>query len=205
MDLCGCNCCFSIEYEIQGLPLSEYEIYFKGKLIKQSSDYYKVVAPTFEVYNGQTINRSNKYGFREGIWMSFYDNGKLKEISEYADRVWYWEDEPSWKKQFYESGSLSFFSRTDTTESWFGDGELKSQFIEYKVADTTFKYSMQKHDNRKIKRLELEKSYKPAVARHPNSIFKEIPTEFGIVYSKEYFENGRQKYLFRKRHQLYLV
>lgn len=193
-ELCGCDCCFSIQYEISGLN-NDYNLYFKDKPIKQSNDYYKVVNPAYEVYNGEIINRTNKYGFQEGPWVSFYESGKVEEISKYADTVLYVEDSPLWVKQFYESGALSYFKRPDTTESWFEDGELKSQFIDYEIADTTFKYSMRKHDNRKLGTRKLEKSFRHGLIDEVSPKSNIVIREYQIVYSEEYFESGRRKYL----------
>ena len=46
---------------------------------------------SYENYEGEQINKMNKYGFREGTWIQFYENGKQttarkisgKELSNY--------------------------------------------------------------------------------------------------------------------------
>jgi hypothetical protein len=80
---CDCDCCFSLEYKIEGLAGKTYETYFKGKKIERSNDPYKVFQPTSEEYKGQIINRANRYGFKEGVWMTLYEDGSIKSIDQY--------------------------------------------------------------------------------------------------------------------------
>ena len=53
--------------------------------------YYKK-CPTEDIesktYNGNIINRINKNGFKEGVWLQFYETGELRE------------------KKYYENGKL---------------------------------------------------------------------------------------------------
>ena len=54
-------------------------IYVNGKLYKN--------CPTkdieFKTYNGKIVNRINKDGFKDGVWLQFHENGKIKEEKYY--------------------------------------------------------------------------------------------------------------------------
>lgn len=99
-ELCFCVCCFSIEYQVSGLVGKKYDVYFADKKIEQSSDHYKLVEPQSESYQGKVINRRNKYGFKEGLWMNFYDDGSVKSTYEFPETVLY-RQEQSIKEAFY--------------------------------------------------------------------------------------------------------
>src|SRR6218665_856791 len=186
-DYCGCNCCFSIEFRIDGLPSDAYEIYFKGKKIEVSSDHYKVVQPKSEVYNGTTINRTNRYGFKEGTWMTFYEDGNVKTLEEYRQNELYYESQPVWEKSFYPSGRLSRHSRNDTTESWFEDGELRAQFIDYTVGDTTYQKKFTRYENRQIRERALERSYPFIFRSQFDPAHKTEGSRRDIVYEEAFF------------------
>ncbi len=195
---CECDCCFSIQFNIEGLPEKGYGIYFKGKKIERSSDHYKVFETSQEQYQGATINRLNKYGFKEGTWITFYDSQNVKEIIKYPDQELYHESRPIWRKRFYPSGRLSGFSRNDTTESWFEDGQLRSKIIDHKMGDTTYRLVFFKYDNRQVANRTFEKSY-PVVFRSKfDPDYEATGSIVETVYEELFFESGKRKYLYGK-------
>ncbi|MBA4058433.1 MAG: hypothetical protein C0490_27185, partial [Marivirga sp.] len=193
---CDCNCCFTIQFQIEGLPEQQYEVYFTDKKIEQSETHYKIIDASYEEYNGQIINRRNKYGFNEGIWLTFYDDGKVRQIFNYPEQELYREPSPIWRKEFYSSGALSYFDRNDTTESWFEDGELRARFIELKKGDTTYSYQFIKHTNRNLKEKSLKKSYPTIFKSDFDPEYRGEGSVIEIIYKEEYFENKRLKYLY---------
>ncbi len=195
-DYCDCDCCFSIEFKIAGLPNGGYETFFKGKKVETSSDHYQVVQPTSESYNGKTINRTNRYGFKEGMWMTFYEDGKIKMLVNYPDSELYFEPQPLWEKSFYPSGRLSGYSRNDTTETWFEDGQLKAQFIEYKVGDTTYRQEFARFENRQIHKRALERHYPFIFRSEFDPEHKAEGSRRETIYEEEFFETGKLKYRF---------
>ena len=194
-DYCACNCCFSINFEIEGIEMEDYEVYFKGKKIELSENHYKTVEASYETYKGEQINRVNKYGFREGAWMQFYENGKQKSFIKYPESSIYYEPRPEWSKRFSESGKLLYYSRKDTTESWFEDGELKSQTIEYSSGDTTFEKSFRKYENRQLQEKYLERHYPTIFTSEFDSTYKGTGSRWDYIYKEEYYSNGQSKYL----------
>lgn len=192
---CLCNCCFSINFEIQGLENKNYEIYFKDEKVELSFNHYKTVEPSQEIYNGEIINRVNKYGFKEGKWIDFYENGAEKRIIKYPESSIYREPRDEWFKGFSESGKLVFFYRKDTTESWYEDGELKSQTLTYSSGDTTFEKSFRKYENRQIQERYSKKSYPIIWRSKSDSTYKNEGTITEYLYNEEYYSSGQTKYL----------
>ncbi len=58
-------------------------IYVNGELYKN--------CPTkdieFKIYKGKIINRINKNGLKDGLWLQFHENGKIKEEKHYENGV----------------------------------------------------------------------------------------------------------------------
>lgn len=194
-DYCSCNCCFSINFEIEEIKENDYEVYFKHKKVEFSADHYKTINPSFETHNREQINRMNKYGFKEGIWIQFYENGNQKSIVKYPNSSIYYEPRQEWSKRFSNSGKLVYFSRKDTTESWFEDGELKSQKIEFASNDTTFKKKFEKYENRQLQENYLERYYPTIFKSEFDSTYKGTGSRWDYIYKEEYFANGQSKYL----------
>lgn len=195
-DYCGCNCCFSIRYEIAGLVGKNYQLFFKESEVTLTDNYYDTVKTSFQVYKGRNINRLNKYGFKEGTWIKFYENGNEEVVSQYAEQSLFYDLPPIWSKGYSASGKLSFYDRKDTTESWFEDGELKSQFIKYKVGDTTFEKGSRKFENRQLQKEYLEKFYPTVFRSEFDPDYKDSGAITETIYKREYFQNGKPKYTF---------
>jgi hypothetical protein len=197
MEVCDCNCCFSLLFEISNLP-SKYEVYFRGKKVEQSEDPYLVMEPSHQVNNGNVINRRNKYGFQEGKWITFYENGNVESIFEYPETELYGQREDIPVKLFYQSGAPKFSSNTDTTQTWFEDGELMKQFIESKRGDTTYYYRFSKYGNRKTETRSLERSYPTVFHSEYNPEYKAKGFGWDVIYKEEFYENGQPKFLHGK-------
>ncbi len=195
-DYCDCNCCFSIQYEIQGLATKNYDILFNGEEIKRSDDHYKVYETSYEEYNGQIINKRNKYGFYEGIKITFHENGKPNFIFKYPDNSLYYEPKAIWSKRLYPSGAIAFHERNDTTEYWSKDGLLKSQQVNYKTGDTTFSYVISRYPNGQLSNKSLEKRYAAFFTSEfdPDNKWSDYVTK--TVYKEEYFKNGQPKFIY---------
>ena len=197
-DYCSCNCCFSIQFEINGLAEGEYNIYFKGEKIVRSDDHYQVFKMSQEEYNGTIINRRNKYGFQEGMWMIFYENGKSKEIDKYPDNEIFHEPRPIWSKKFYPSGSVSFYSRKDTVESWFEDGQLKSQTIKSHNGDTTYTSGFVRFDNHQLERKYKERIYPTTFLSEFDPDYRRTGSRVEVIYEAEFFDSGKKRSVFGK-------
>ncbi|MFN7494621.1 MAG: hypothetical protein ACK5RG_17000 [Cyclobacteriaceae bacterium] len=194
-EICECDCCFSINYEISGIEAKNLKVYFKDEEVKLSEDHYRTREPTFVWHNGTKINRINKYGFQEGIWKEFYENGDLKKVTHYPELSLYYEPRFEWSKSYYPSGRLKNYSRKDTIESWFEDGELKGQFINYSSKDTVFEKGIMKHSNRQLKERFLQRQYNTVFKSEFDSGTDKTGRELDYLYKEEYYENGNRKFL----------
>jgi hypothetical protein len=76
------------------------------------------------------------------------------------------------------------------------DGELNYEFIKYKVGDTTVEKWFRKFENRKLKKESFAKSYPTVFTSEFDPDYKDSGTITEKVYEREYFENGRPKFLF---------
>jgi hypothetical protein len=197
-DYCDCDCCFSIQFAIEGLEGKQYETYFNGTKIKISNDHYSPVAPTYAIHDGDTINQTNRYGFKERLWMEFYDNGILKSLQQYPENNLYHDSGATWEKEFYSNGKLSFFSRKDTMEWWFEDGTMKRQILNYQRGDTTFRKEFSLFDNRTIEKRSFERDYPTIFRSELDPNYQAPGSRREVIYGEEYFENGIPKYRFGK-------
>ncbi len=195
---CACDCCFSIEYDISGLNDKNFEIYFKDKKVEYSENYYDTISPSFETFQDEIINRTNKYGFMEGKWMSFYDDCSINSIRVFPPSVLYFEAYPLWTKLFYQNGKLAVYDRNDTVQEWFEDGTIQYESYEYSVGDTTFKYVFSLYDNRNLRVKSLQKDY-PVIHRSKyNDCYEAKGSKFPYVYKEEYYENGQSEFILGK-------
>lgn len=190
---CTCDCCFSIEYEISGLDGTDFDIYFKEKKVEYSENYYDTISPSFQMYKGDTINRTNKYGFSEGKWITFYEDGAVRSVSEYPELVLYHKSYPNWSKHYYQNGNLEEYNSDDTVQVWFEDGTIQYEKYEYTIGDTTFEYTFSRYDNRNVKERSLEKNYPVIFRSKYNDCYKAEGTIFPYVYQETYYENGKTK------------
>lgn len=197
-DNCTCGCCFSIQYAITGLPTGGYETYFHGDKIEVSNDHYQVVQPTSEMYKGKIVNRTNRYGFKEDIWLTFHKNGNIKTMLKYPESQLKREWHPISEKKFYPSGQLSYFSGNDTTQYWYKSGALVLEIIRYKVGDTTYQKEFSSYDKRHAYGRSLERSYRTTLRSELDPEFKKEGTARETVYKEEYFKNGKLKFRFGK-------
>jgi hypothetical protein len=195
MSGCDCNCCFSITYKIKGCPVEDYDIYFKGAKIEISGDHYKTFEFQDTLYEGERINRKNKYGFREGLWITFYGNGKKETMRQYPESSQYNSPKSEWSKEFYESGKLKRYERSDTSESWFEDGTLQSEYIKYKSGDTTYEKGFDHYDNGQLAERYLEQKYPTIHTSDLDPTYNRTGSTWKYLYKEEYFNNGQQKYL----------
>lgn len=197
-DRCSCDCCFSITFEIAGLKGKTYDVYFKDTKVVLSADHYAVVNPSSQLYQGKEIDRLNKYGFREGTWMTFYKDSAVRTISDYPDEELYHQSYPVCSKKYYPSQKLHSWERKDTSETWFEDGELQYQRIEYKAGDTAYEKGFSKYENRRLSRNYFERRYPLQIKSEFDSTYDARGTIWEIIYEEKYFENGKLQYRFGK-------
>lgn len=80
VEIGGLNLNYKLEtFRFYKCKIKPTTIYVNGELYKN--------CPTkdieFKTYKGKIINRINKDGFKDGVWLQFYDNGKINEEKYY--------------------------------------------------------------------------------------------------------------------------
>lgn len=123
---CGCQCCFSIQFFISNISDTNFITILSGERIVHSTDRYFPVFPIkYDVINGDTVNRNNKYGAKVGPWVTYYQDGKVKHIEQYCTHTEELATKNMWTKDYFENGQLAKNDRKDTTEAWYENGNLK--------------------------------------------------------------------------------
>jgi hypothetical protein len=92
---CECSCCYEFIYQIDGIKNEEIKITFRGKEIEQTSEKYLTYPINYQLSNGDTINQTDKYGLRQGIWLhpkdslrcfKFVDDSMVSVVELYASK-----------------------------------------------------------------------------------------------------------------------
>lgn len=120
---CECFCCYEFVYRIQNVNDEKIKITFRGKELEQSNEKYLTYSISYQVKNGDTTNRTDKYGLRQGLW----------KFSEGLQVVEYVDDSPVWRTMFYPSGKRKkeIISEKIKLESWPDSIYMDNKFIEY--------------------------------------------------------------------------
>ncbi|MBI3218788.1 MAG: hypothetical protein HYZ44_04695 [Bacteroidetes bacterium] len=84
--LCECGCCYEFLYQIKGAD-DQVKITFRNKEIELSEEKFKTFPVSYKMFKGDTINYTDKYGLRQGVWASPKDSLMIKEYFEYEDYI----------------------------------------------------------------------------------------------------------------------
>jgi hypothetical protein len=86
-EACSCICCYSFNYKINGIKSSKLTVKLYKEVIELSDEKYRTYRPTFTIIEGDTLNRKDKYGLKQGIWTdSTTSFSKLKEGKDKVDK-----------------------------------------------------------------------------------------------------------------------
>lgn len=64
-----CDCCFEFTYIIAGVHKKDMPIKLNDKIMHFHPEKYKTYPIEYDIYNGDTINFTDKYGVRQGRWV----------------------------------------------------------------------------------------------------------------------------------------
>src|SRR6478735_4346265 len=79
---CSCDCCFSIDFTFTGLVDTSFVTILKDEKIIYSIEKYATHPIKYTIQDGDTINKTNKYGEPIGLWIEYYENStNIKSIS----------------------------------------------------------------------------------------------------------------------------
>jgi len=82
---CECSCYYQFTYKIKGLKSDPLEIKFGNRRIDLSNERYLTYAPLYRLVGGDTVDRVDKYGLRQGKWMTSHDSLFISEYYVYND------------------------------------------------------------------------------------------------------------------------
>lgn len=68
-DACSCACCYSFNHKITGISSVGLIVKLYNEVIELSDEKYRTYKPTFVIVKGDTLNRKDKYGQKQGIWI----------------------------------------------------------------------------------------------------------------------------------------
>lgn len=112
---CSCICCYNFHHEIKGINSSKLTVKLYDEIIELSDEKYKTYEPTFTLIKNDTINLTDKYGQKQGIWNTYgknygkykdnniiarvnlFKNMKIKEEYEYGTKLF---------REFYKNGKV---------------------------------------------------------------------------------------------------
>ena len=98
-EACACYCCYTFTHRLTGINSKKLTIKLYDKIIDLSEEKYKTYPVTYSIVNGDTINLTDKYGLKQGIWIqrntsyTIYKNDKPHEFG----RLY---------REFYKDGRL---------------------------------------------------------------------------------------------------
>lgn len=115
---CECSCCYTFNYTIKGIKDANVEVRLKGETIELSDEKFKTYPISFRILNNDTINYTDRYGLRQGLFTFPGDSLMKKGFIEYVDDV---------KRKlvdFYESGKIKSISIIDLPRYVYTDYTL---------------------------------------------------------------------------------
>ena len=111
-EFCDCGCCYSLEYAIK---TNRKFVHFKlnNHPIIESDEKYKTFPIKYDIVDGDTINRYNKYNEPIGIHIKYNENGDTLDYSEYYEGM----IGPVETKSYYPNGEIKFWYKRTFLES----------------------------------------------------------------------------------------
>ncbi len=143
---CG-DCAYELTYVLKGEMNPNAQFYFNDSLIIETKEKYKTYPTSFQIINNDTINRTDKYGVRQGLWVD-------KHKTEY-DSVFYKNGQEEWISNVYISDSNKIYVtkrkesftifRNDTLNCIDKNG--KKQGIHINLRDLGYSQSIKSNSN----------------------------------------------------------
>ena len=84
---CECYCYYTLTYQIKGIKDESTIIRFRGKDIELSDEKYLTYPLKFRIFNGDTLDFVDKYGYRQGKWAYSNDPTMTNGYFEVKDDV----------------------------------------------------------------------------------------------------------------------
>jgi len=155
-------------------------------------------AQSFKIFRGDTINRTDAKGLKQGEWKRFYDNNQLFSITTFKNGkptgktlTWYKSGEKQGELIHAKDGKTAYMT------SYWPDGKIKAtgKYVNQEK-DSTWNYYNEKDVLTAVENYKLGKAHGMWKIYYPDGKISE-ETNFvnGMKHGdfKKYFPNGNQK------------
>jgi len=108
-----CYCCYQFIHKIKGIKNTEITFMLGDQILEISEEKYRTYPISFDMIDGDTINLTDKYGEKQGIWIKdhnrydVYENGtivKWGKLYSYGKLKDQRNSRSKKHTEFYESG-----------------------------------------------------------------------------------------------------
>ena len=201
LEFANCDCCFEFHFFIEGLPKEPNYIIINNREFHYYPDIYKTYAVKFEVYKSDTVNLTDKYGFKQGKWNRIKDQDDMRyEYFTTYDSVYYdayFINDTAIRyilEAFYPNGQLAVSEtsngfRNIKEERYNENGNLMFQKTGngFKLGTVRTKF----YENGGIKSIEVIRMYfSETLIYYENGKLKEIKNH---LIRKKFYPNGKLK------------
>ncbi len=128
----ACDCYMELTYVIKGLDIIKPLKIFNRNVFQRDS-MYRLFNPTFQIYEGDTINYTDSIGVQKGKWIEFDSLGRVAMIEIIIDELFTEEFE---NFEYHENGEIAthFLARRTKNgfvmeEKYYQNGQLKERFF----------------------------------------------------------------------------
>jgi hypothetical protein len=130
-EACFCICCYSFSHKVKGITSKNVTVKLFHKVIELSNEKYNTVFPTYIIVHGDTVNAKDKFGLKQGIWLTknSLNNSFIKYLN---DKIQTWG-------QLYENGKIQdeYDTNSKIYRAFYRNGQLKKEC--YKNMDGSFR------------------------------------------------------------------
>ncbi len=156
--ICDCICCYELTLVIVGLLGVDFTTMIGSHEIPLTDRKYKTFPVTFQIENGDTINRTNKYGHRVGVW-NYYKDSVLNFVEIYSDKGFLEPEMIGWKscypngaiKTSYTNGELIWYDTNGNVTTIRNRHEKNTYYPSGKLKRSC-KYWEENVNNKAVKR-----------------------------------------------------
>jgi hypothetical protein len=88
----SCSCYLELNYILEKTKHIP-KLLIQGKKVYSKDSIYRLFKPSFEIYEGDTINYTDTLGLRQGKWIYFDSLNRISNITKIRDDRYSYEDE----------------------------------------------------------------------------------------------------------------
>ncbi len=156
---CSCECCFELTLVLTGIKDTSFFVSVEGVSIPHTQVPYKVYPIKYEIYENDTVNKLNKYGMREGVWLEFDDSTSLLKYKHFFEGKRSIQ-KALWIETYSINGTLERKKGKDTTWTFNENENLVEMSVKRKRRYTTWYENTTYYTNGNINSLCIPKEIK---------------------------------------------